>query len=79
MKFNLPNTIPIFPLSGVIFFPKTNPLANTPPALSELFAAGWPALKIKENIRKLMKINENQTKKNKIKENQRQLENQKNL
>ena len=24
MKFNLPNTIPIFPLSGVIFFPKTN-------------------------------------------------------
>ena len=24
MKFNLPNTIPVFPLSGVIFFPKTN-------------------------------------------------------
>jgi len=24
MKFNLPNTIPIFPLSGVIFFPQTN-------------------------------------------------------
>jgi Lon protease-like protein len=24
MKLNLPNTIPIFPLSGVIFFPKTN-------------------------------------------------------
>jgi len=24
MNFNLPNTIPIFPLSGVIFFPKTN-------------------------------------------------------
>tara|TARA_B110000211_G_scaffold227362_1_gene282119 strand:- start:400 stop:1032 length:633 start_codon:yes stop_codon:yes gene_type:complete len=24
MKLNLPNTIPVFPLSGVIFFPKTN-------------------------------------------------------
>ena len=24
MKFNLPETIPIFPLNGVIFFPKTN-------------------------------------------------------
>ena len=24
MKLDLPNTIPIFPLSGVIFFPKTN-------------------------------------------------------
>jgi hypothetical protein len=24
MKIKLPNTIPIFPLSGVIFFPKTN-------------------------------------------------------
>jgi Lon protease-like protein len=24
MKINLPNTIPIFPLSGVIFFPQTN-------------------------------------------------------
>ena len=24
MKLKLPNTIPIFPLSGIIFFPKTN-------------------------------------------------------
>ena len=24
MKINLPNTIPVFPLSGIIFFPKTN-------------------------------------------------------
>ena len=24
MKLNLPNTIPVFPLSGIIFFPKTN-------------------------------------------------------
>ena len=24
MKLNLPNTVPVFPLSGVIFFPKTN-------------------------------------------------------
>jgi Lon protease-like protein len=24
MKLNLPNTVPVFPLSGIIFFPKTN-------------------------------------------------------
>ena len=39
MKLNLPNIIPIFPLSGVIFFPKTNlPLTIFEPRYLTLFS-----------------------------------------